>query len=348
MKILLSAALLSLAAPAVAQPAPPASASFRDWSVVCDNVDQCTAIGYAPGLDIAEVSPFLWLKRDDGPDARPDILIGLGWTEEAEAIAAGAAAQLRVAGARGAQAFTGKVDEDDMGVRIVRLAPADEKRFLAALKDGDRIAITAGGKALGQVSLAGSSAALRWMDDRQGRVGTVTALVATGPKPASAVATTAWPTVRLVNPVGPEAETALPPALLARKQVQTCIEDQGDPDGEFARPKAMRMAGKEYLWTIPCGRGAYNFTSYFVIAGKDGSGARSPGLGEDDMVINADIGDDGILGVFAKGRGIGDCGQAERWAWDGRRFRLVERFEMNDCRGLPPSLWPRTWVAKLE
>ena len=85
-----------------------------------------------------------------------------------------------------------------------------------------------------------------------------------------------------------------------------------------------------------------------MLARKDGTGARSPGLGDDDILINAEAGEDGILGVFAKGRGIGDCGQAERWAWDGRQFRLVERFELNDCRGLPPSLWPRTWVAKLE
>ena len=343
MKILLSAALLA----AASAEAPP-SASFKDWSVACDNVDQCTAIGYAPDLDIAEASPFLWLKRDDGPDARPEILVGLGWGEEAEAVKPGAPAQLAVQGAKGAQTFAGVAGEEEMGARVVRLAPADEAGFLAALKDGERVAITTEGKALGHVSLAGSSAALRWMDDRQGRVGTGTALVATGPRPASTVATTAWPVVRLVNPEGPAAETPLPPALLAHATVKTCIEDQADPDGEFGKPTALRMAGGEYLWSIPCGRGAYNFSSYFVLARKDGTGTRSPGLGADDILINAEAGEDGILGVFAKGRGIGDCGQAERWAWDGRQFRLVERFELNDCRGLPPSLWPRTWVAKLE
>lgn len=47
--------------------------------------------------------------------------------------------------------------------------------------------ITQGGTLVAQPSLAGASAALRYMDARQGRDGGMTALVARGLKPASAI-----------------------------------------------------------------------------------------------------------------------------------------------------------------
>lgn len=52
---------------------------------------------------------------------------------------------------------------------------------------------------------------------------------------------------------------------------------------------------------------------------------------------------EGELSTYAKGRGIGDCGTAERFAWDGEMFRLIERREMNQCRGSPH--WITVWRA---
>ena len=42
---------------------------------------------------------------------------------------------------------------------------------------------------------------------------------------------------------------------------------------------------------------------------------------------------DVTIADFAKGRGLGDCGERSRYGWDGRRFRLLHREVMGECRG---------------
>jgi hypothetical protein len=39
------------------------------------------------------------------------------------------------------------------------------------------------------------------------------------------------------------------------------------------------------------------------------------------------------LSSYAKGRGIGDCGVSQTYAWDGTRFRLIDQNVMGECRG---------------
>lgn len=349
MKPLPAPALLALVALGLAAAdAPPAhEAAFKDWMAVCDNVRRCTALGWAAGEE-AGGGPFLWLQRDGAAASSARVIVGLGWSEEAEAVPVGARAELRVTGPRGERLFRGTVEEDDLDARVVRLASAaDESRLAAALKDGERAAVTAGGKPMGEISLSGSSAALRWVDERQGRAGTLTALVATGSRPFTA-APPAPPVVKLVRPAGEETEVAALPAVLARRaDVKACQEDQDDPEGEFGKPTIHPLGGGDFLWAIPCGRGAYNFSSFYLIAGREGANARSPGLGDGDILVNGGFGG-GMLGAFAKGRGLGDCGEAVQYAWDGRRFQLVERVAMGECRGVPMSLWPRYWTATVK
>jgi hypothetical protein len=53
-----------------------------------------------------------------------------------------------------------------------------------------------------------------------------------------------------------------------------------------------------------------------------------------------------VLTSYAKGRGLGDCGVSQRFAWDGTRLRLIEQAEMSECRGNPNFI--RTWTARVE
>jgi hypothetical protein len=53
-----------------------------------------------------------------------------------------------------------------------------------------------------------------------------------------------------------------------------------------------------------------------------------------------------LLGSYEKGRGLGDCGSAESYAWDGRRFRLIEATTMGECRGSHD--WITVWTARAE
>jgi hypothetical protein len=40
-----------------------------------------------------------------------------------------------------------------------------------------------------------------------------------------------------------------------------------------------------------------------------------------------------LLESYFKGRGIGDCGGGDDWAWDGARFRVVRSRMMDECLG---------------
>lgn len=347
--------VLAAATSALAQIRGESTASFKDWRVACDNVHLCTAFGFAVGNDEGGAGPYLRLQRGGALEDSATVLIGLGWGEEAEGIPEGQQARLRIEGAGAPAEFTGVIDDEpESGAMLVRISdPALEQRFVETLKDGTRVAVSFADKDLGAISLSGSSAGLRWIDDRQGRTGGVTALVATGPASPSAMAhPPAEPVVRLVKPLGDDGElpTQLPKALLNRTDVRQCIEENANPEREFSeRPQVDRLSRTEYLWGIPCGRGAYNFSYRYIIAGRDGSNARSPGLsGYDDTLVNGGLGEDGVLGAFAKGRGPGDCGDETAWAWDGRRFNLVRRAQMDDCVGVPSSLWPRLWTARTQ
>ncbi len=345
-----AAALLLATAPA-AQEAERDVQAFRDWRVACDNILTCTAIGFQTGDPWEGTGPFLWLRRAGGPDAAPEVIVGLGWSDEAEAVADGQRAVVRVEGPAPVEA-PGLTDTEETGARIVRMTDAGAERRLAdALAQGERVTVLVEGKPMGAVSLAGSSAALRWMDDRQGRVDNQSALVAKGVRPPSAVPRApAAPTFRLAAiPAGEDHEPgALPPALAGREDVQACLEDQADPEGDFGKPSASPLSTSEWLWAIPCGRGAYNFTSLYIIAGKDGANARSPGLaGYDDRLTNAGFGAGG-LAAFSKGRGLGDCGDIVEFGWNGQTFLLMDRYVMGDCRGVPSTLWPRVHTAKGE
>ena len=347
-------ALLFGSSPLAERPGQSESQKLRDWWVVCDNVRTCTAMGFQTGEIRFGAGPYVWLRRAPGPDAELEVAVGLGWADMENGAAAGERARLRVEG-RTPRDFDGVVTQnEDTGVLLVRFRGERALALVAAMTDGERITVTSAGKPMGQISLSGSSASLRFIDDRQGRAGGVTALVAKGPKPASAVpAAPPLPVVRLAPAVAQddgEDGLALPPALARLHEVKQCIEDNADEDGGFSNVGRQRLSQTEYLWAVPCGRGAYNFSSRYFIAARDGSSPRSAGLeGYDDTLVNGGYDPESrTLQAFSKGRGIGDCGDESEWGWDGRRFRLIRRTFMDECLGVPSEMWPTFYQARTE
>ena len=51
-----------------------------------------------------------------------------------------------------------------------------------------------------------------------------------------------------------------------------------------------------------------------------------------------------MLTSYERGRALGDCASQEAFVWDGDRFRLVERDELDQCRGGQTLL--TLWRAK--
>nr|WP_037453800.1 DUF1176 domain-containing protein [Sphingobium chlorophenolicum] len=330
-------------APAFAQaPKPGTLASYKDWTIGCDNRSRCEAVSLLPeGGAWPDAPVMLGIRRDAGAAAYPEIWVSRD--------------------ARGREALDFLID----GRKIASAASVDGEASVQgpqasalaiAMAKGGGMEIRANGKSIDRPSLAGSAAALRYMDAKQGRAGTMAALVATGPLALSAVRPApATPSIRrAVIPGG-----APPPALWREELTKLgaftgCADEMKDASSP---PDLHRLSKTEALVLVPCGAGAYNFSAVPVIAtGIAGRRAfrfaafdYQPGWSEDDgrpLLVNASwSAETSNLQSYAKGRGIGDCGGSESYVWDGTRFRLVEASAMGECRGA--WHWITTWSAKV-
>jgi hypothetical protein len=121
--------------------------------------------------------------------------------------------------------------------------------------------------------------------------------------------------------------------------------------GDKPETEAFALGGGKTLVLIPCGSGAYNYSTVpFVVEGGKAAVARFdrvPGSSEVGLATLVNAGWDAAkaeLGTYAKGRGIGDCGASETFVWDGAMFRLIELRAMGECRGSTNFL--RLWKAE--
>ncbi|MES2343605.1 MAG: DUF1176 domain-containing protein [Pseudomonadota bacterium] len=325
MKAMIAALLGAL----VATTAQAASKSFQDWTAVCDNTRNCTAFGFSE--DSFEDRPFLRLDRLADARAAPTIkLVLAGETHPKTAWA------VRVDGAPVAGlAPKAKGDAE------VTLTPAQTRSLLAAIRNGQRLSLAPG---RGEVMLSGAAAALRWMDDQQRRAGTVTALVAVGPKPASAVP--APPPMPLVRPGPVVSQANLPDKLLPGMRTLLGEDCDASLGAEDYAPIIARLSPGVVLFGELCYRGAYNEIYGFLLADEQGGHARRAQIPNLDgstthLLMNVDFDPETqTLSNFEKGRGIADCGGMYAWVWDGRAFRVSEQIEMPECRGLPGEEWP--------
>jgi hypothetical protein len=326
---------LSLAA---AAPAALANETFKDWWAACDNTRQCAAFGF--GGEAFEMAGYLKITRGAEPETAPEVRIVMegkagAWT-------------LSVDG-RPLASVTAR-DED--GERAAaELTAAQASALIAAAANGEALQVSAGGKPLGAISLAGSSAALRWMDDRQKRAGTVTALVAKGRAPASSMPPPQpTPVVQTAPPVSQDGLSARTPRAVSAL-MKDCDDDIATLEVE---PLVARLSPGLTLWAPLCTRGAYNMIhSFFVMDAKGVArplAIRHPG--SDDAVTELmNVSYDAktrTLYNFEKGRGLGDCGASNAWVWDGKAFVPTSQDLMGECRGVPPDDWPVTYRVEVR
>ncbi|QAY75952.1 DUF1176 domain-containing protein [Sphingosinicella sp. BN140058] len=312
---------------------PGALRSFGDWTVGCDNGLSCTMASLAPE-DGEFPDMMVTLTREPGPKGA----ISLDLSAQGED-----AGDVSLA-----------IDGSAPSIRAAKggVGGADAQRLASQMVNGTRLVVRdAAGTTIATLSLKGAAAALRYMDDRQGRVGGTTALAALGPKPAEAVPA-APPLPVVVSPKpGGTAATLTKAALAAlRKRAGCDLEGVGVSQD----PEISALGDGKSLIVLPCSAGAYNLiAALFVTDGKSTEPARmdvASGMGPIDEqtgipdVVNGGF-EDGVLTSYAKGRGIGDCGITQSFVWDGSRFRLVEQSEMGECRGNPEFI--TTWRARV-
>jgi len=317
--------------------------AVKDWLGVCANTGACTAFGF--GGEDDTTGPYLMIHRDAGPAAPVQLTLvndagdtqpAADWTLTLDSHA--------IAGVGPVHAAV-----SDAGARAT-LTGRPAAALIAALRNGRSLAFSAGGSEVGAISLAGSAAVLLWVDDQQGRVDTVTALARPGAKPASAVpAPTPAPLILAAAPVNQKGVPDHAPKGMT-KGIADCDPQSGTPDEIVAR-----LAPGVMLWGPQCESGAYNAVNVFFIGDEHGKGLKRirfpepPGAGQasDDLLFNPGFDPKTqTLTTFSKARGIGDCGEAASWVWNGRAFQLIAEQLMPACRGVPSDDWPALFVSR--
>lgn len=319
--------LLFLAAASAAAPATPPPQLFDEWVVGCDNNGACTAIALADSSS-PDRPVTMAVTVPAGGAAEPDVAIRF-WE--------GTGAVVRIDGT----AFPLVAGLDEAGLPLTR--PREPRELLQAVRRGrEALLIDAEGAILGRLSTQGATAALLHVDDRQGRIGTVTAFGRPGPKGAEAVpAPPPLPVVRAAPP-SDAPPRAFPKADADRIRAALCEGMENEPE-DWGETEVFRLDAAHSLALVPsrCWSGAYNIGTLLLVA--KGEGPWVPA--SLDVPVNRDADgmekailfnpwwEEGRLETLFKGRGLGDCGTREAFVWDGARFRLVERSEMPECRG---------------
>lgn len=326
----LTLALLPEAALAQAAPKPGATKTFGDWAVGCDNGLRCTMLSLTPE-DAERGETSLRVMRDAGPAG--------GWrvtVQPDDERPRGLAIDGRRVG--GAQ-----LDYRDSAAAAI----------VAALVNGRAMQVlTPAGKTQSAISLKGASAALRYIDAQQGRVGTRGAAVAKGTAPDTRVPVP--PPLPVIVARAPDGVAARPTAAQIRQMQKIGQCDATDFGGD-ATPVPHAVGNGTTLIFVPCSSGAYNLSvAVFTLKGGRIAPARADvptGFGEGGApsapasLVNADV-TKGVITSYAKGRGVGDCGTSQSFVWDGTRLRLSEMAVMDECRGNTDLI--TTWRATVR
>lgn len=330
-------AILAAAAPVA--PRPGKVMLFKDWSVGCDNMLRCEAVSLptdAPGPGQLQLA----VSREGGRTG---------------------ALTLSLAGfAGGSDRYRLIIDRKlidtgaiAVGADKVEIVGADAVKVAKALAAGNRLAMLDGaGNTLGQMSLAGSSAALRYIDTVQGRAGSKGALVAGGRK--AATARTPGTATLTVARIGANVDVPDAKSLVELSESSPCSTERFGPTADAAYSLGTSGGSAKALILLNCGAGAYNFSSGAYVATRDSKGKWSYAAaafdyidlftetGKIPVLVNAEWSPDTqILSGFSKGRGLADCGSSEQYVWDGDRFRLIHATSMPECRG--SADWIQVW-----
>ena len=310
---------------------------FGDWNATCDNGLRCAAHS---GLGTGS---WLMVSLDAGPDARPEILMNLSAISGvAIRLVIDGRSQTLIGPKGDAVAFS--VPPADVPATLVRLAAAREITLVAPDFEND-------------IPTAGASAALLWIDEAQGRLGTATALIRKGERPAATVPPApALPAVVAGRAIsqsgfGDEAQT-LPAALEALPAVKACRAETSYNADISQAVMSARLDASTELWAVPCFSGAYNLGHDWYVTGPGGRNPRPATLTAADGKPSNGTVNGGYsaasrtITAFSKGRGLGDCGVASTWTWTGRAFVLTEEAAMDECEGMPSDHWPTTWRTR--
>lgn len=331
--------------------AQPLQKSFSDWQLTCNNAAFCVARSF-PG----DNGLVMTLSRHAGVNDRPLLRIDYGSAYSGE--------------------LPGGPLKDNLLLDQRRLTPdlkhwtvephhlatsnaiaIDE--FLAQTLDAQNLQLTY--KANATIPLSGMKAALLLMDDVQGRVNGASAWVKRGDR-------VQWDVPP--QPALPALPSPLPPPPpLTQEETSGLIDfgtwrvntDNCSLDPLRREVSVSPLTDSKALLLISCETGAYNVidlafevtrTQPYVSRGLSLTLPFTPPSRGDNQLelVNAEFdASHELLYTFSKGRGLGDCGVATRWQYDGNEFLLAEYAEEKTCDAWHSSEdWPTLWVTESQ
>jgi hypothetical protein len=324
-RLVLAAGLAGLLVAAfTARASEPINRDVKDWDLACDNTGACEAM---VGPDVYGLGPSDWprlkVRRDPGPDGRliVSLTYGEGFPDPSG---------LRLDG----RALGDFAWEKRPNGRAITVSDDEARRFLDLIRNRSKLAVTPDAKA-DPLSLTGLTAALLAMDEAQGRVGGVTALVRRGGLPASVVPPADVKPLLRARPAKRPLER--PDAFIAavRNSGEALLSAHACEPGMAEEDKAYALNDKDALIILGCQgkndlmlvlrapRAAPSQARELVLPGLHGP---TPGIfkpGEYYMEDGWDA-DAATLSECAGKIGLADCTGTTRWVFDGEQFRLSE------------------------
>jgi hypothetical protein len=317
----------------------------KDWAAACDNILSCEAVSLMPEGD-GERAPTIMIARENGAEGAIAAKISL----------------VEPKGDRYRILIDGRLVDSGTLVKgewAISLAGSNALKLARAIGRGRKIVILGGDNAkLGELALNGSTAALLHIDAVQARKGTRTALVSTGRK---ALRTKLAPLpVIVAQRIGMQAAIPDAAAMVGLIESSGCTAARSSVTEDTVYSLGKHADGFRALAIISCGTGAYNMSSVpFIGRSADGQKWSFEPANFDNPAMPKLEGSSGVylinyswdtetqqLNSYNKGRGLGDCGNAETYVWDGATFRLVQAYAMSECRG--STEWLTIWRAKVE
>ena len=351
--------LLSAAAAAAIPAARPGELHrFQDWVVGCDNGLACRAIGHIP----RGAGGHLTLVIERAPDALATAIVHYPF----QAFEPCTTFDIFIDGERQPSSFISQCPHPPGTPAPPRAPPSRRPSPDTRLEDPLLPGIVRGsaleyrrrdGSVAGRVSLRGAAAALRYMDERQLRAGTTTAIVDRGTAAAGTMPPPpALPVIAEVRPGRP----GRGPALSDRDAARLRRSEGCDPNvGAIDYPsESYRLDDRTSVVLLRCWQGPHNGGSLVLISRRADTRDARPA----SFDFNGSVGERSGPTVppenaewdEAKGRLVShfrsECGRIEEWAWDGRMFRLIEQRAMNAEAPLSPNCrgeWITIWSAEI-
>lgn len=307
------------------------SFSHKDWVLACDNTRTCRAAGYHADSPDQPISVLL--TRLAGANQAVSVQVQLGETEQLQKMPS--SLNLRING----QSLGNVALDPKTGIGSL-----DAKQVTALLAVfGKKASITWGlGKQTLVLSDEGAAAVLLKMDEFQGRLGTVGALVRKGNQDESKVLP-ALPLPKVQAAAIPQAKLS-PLSAAQQKQLKAdvlkTLGDQAncdvllDPETHAnAEFKRYPLSPQQAVVTTPCWRAAYN--------SGDGVWLTNYQAPFQPRLVTTDSSDyaKGEITIAQKGRGLGDCWSYSASVWDGKQFVKTRDHTTGLCKGFPGGAW---------